>query len=107
MKAAAAQGSVREYQDKTAERETKRREEGQTDAPPTTTPASSSRSSGDAARTGSYVEGAGSSRVEHKRKADGEHREDAEREDGMWMSMEGNKRKTVEEEEESMLGKTV
>ena len=42
---------------------------------------------------------------QQERKAEGEHREDPEREDGTWMRSEG-KRKTVEEEEESVLGKT-
>ena len=41
------------------------------------------------------------------RKADGEHPEDPEREDGKWKRTEGNKRKTVEEEGESMLRNTV
>ena len=70
-------------------------------------PASRSSSSGDAARTGSSGEGSGSSRVDNKRKADGEHPEDPEREDGRCMRTEGNKRKTVDEEEESMLRNTV
>ena len=60
--------------------------------------ASSSSSSGDAARAGSPGEGNGSSRVDNKVKADGEHLEDPDREDG-----KRNKRKTVEEVEESML----
>ena len=87
---------MKENQDKTAERGEKGTmsspEEGQRDAPPPTTTASSSSSSGDAARTGSYGEGAGSSRVDNKRKADGEPPEDPEREDGKSMRMEGNKR---------------
>ena len=41
----------------------------------------------------------------NKRKADGEHPEDLERQDGTWMRTEGRKR--VEEEEESMLEKTL
>ena len=45
--------------------------------------------------------------MDNKRKAGGERREDPEREDGKWMRTEGNKRKTVEEEDESMLRKTV
>ena len=57
-------------------------------------------SSGDAARTGSSGEGNGSSRVDNKRKADGEHPEDPEREDGKWMRTEENKWKTVGGEEE-------
>ena len=85
--AGGSQRRVKEYQDKAAERGTKRTkwspEEGQTDAKtiPTTT-SSSSSSSGDAARTGSLGAGKGSSRVDNKRKADGEHREDPEFEDG-------------------------
>ena len=67
----------------------------------TTTTASSSSSSGDAARTGSSGEGNGSSRVDNTRKADGEHLEDLEREDGKWRT-EGNQRKTVEEDEEGV-----
>ena len=83
-------------------------EEGQMDTPTTTTTTSSSSSSvGDAARTGISGESNGSSRVDKKRKADGEHPEDPEREDGNWMRTEGNKRKTVEEEEESMLRNTL
>ena len=39
--------------------------------------------------------------------ADGEHPEDPESEDGKRKRTEGNKRKTVAEEEESMLRKTV
>ena len=46
-------------------------------------------------------------RVNDKRKADGEHREDPEREDGKWIRTVGNNRKTVEGEVESMLRKTV
>ena len=64
--------------------------------------ASSLSSSGAAARTGSSGEGNGSSRVDNKSKADGEHPEDPEREDGKWMRTEGNKRRIIEEEEDSM-----
>ena len=42
-----------------------------------------------------------------KRKADGDRLEDHEREDGKWMRTEESQRKTVDEEEESMLRKTV
>ena len=55
--------------------------------------------------TGSSEEGTGSSRVDNHRKADGEHPDDPAREDGKWMGTEGNKRKTIEEEKESMLRK--
>ena len=44
--------------------------------------------------------------MDKKRRADGAHPEDPEREDGKWMRTEGNKRKTVEEEQESMLRNT-
>ena len=59
------------------------------------------------ARTFSSGEGNGSSRVDNRRKADGEHPEDPKRDDGRWMWTEGTKRKTVEEEEKCMLTKTV
>ena len=62
---------------------------------------------GEAAGTGSSGEGNGSSRVDNKRKADGERQEDPEREDGKCTRTEGNKRKTIEAEEESMLRKIV
>ena len=45
--------------------------------------------------------------MDKKRKADGEHPDDPEREDGKWMRTEGNTRKTVEEEDESMLRNSV
>ena len=45
--------------------------------------------------------------MDNKRKADGEHPEDPEREDGKWMRTEGNKRKTIQEEGVSKLRKTV
>ena len=115
-KTEAARSRVKENHYKAAERSTKRTQsspkEGRTDVPTTTSsstsssnvaPASSSSGSSDAARTGS----SGEQWIRHKRKADGEHLEDAEREDGQWMRTEGNKRKTVEEQEESMLRKTV
>ena len=79
-------------------------EEGQTDAPTLTI---SNSSCSDAARTGSSREGNGSSFVDNRKKADGEHPGDPEREDGKWMRTEGNRWKTVEEQEESMLRKTV
>ena len=41
--------------------------------------------------------------MDNKRNADGERLDDPERDDGEWMRTEGNKRKAVEEEEESML----
>ena len=74
---------------------------GETGVVSNAAPASSSSSSGGAARTGSSGECNGSSRVDNKRKADGEHLEDPERENGKLMRTEGNKRKTVQEEEES------
>ena len=45
--------------------------------------------------------------MDNKRKADGEHPEDPEHEDGKWTRTEGNKREKVEEEEKSMSRKTV
>ena len=44
--------------------------------------------------------------MDNKSEAVGGHAEDLEREDGKWMRTEGNKRKTIEEEEESMLRPT-
>ena len=41
-----------------------------------------------------------------KRKAEEEHPEDPERDDGKWMRTDGNKRKAAEESEESRLRKT-
>ena len=86
VSAEAAQRRVKEDQNKAAESGTKRTmwssEEGQTDAPTTTSSRSNSSSSGDAARTGSSREGNRSNTVDNKRNADGEHREDPEREDG-------------------------
>ena len=68
---------------------------------------SSSSCSGDAARTGSSGKGNGPSRMDNKRNADDEHPKDPELEDGKWMRTEGHKRKTVEEDDESMLRNTV
>ena len=45
--------------------------------------------------------------MDNKRKADGEHPEDPEREDGKWMRTEGNKWKTIQEEGVSKLSQTV
>ena len=42
-----------------------------------------------------------------KRKADEEHPEDPERDDGKWIRTDGKKRKAGEESEESRLRKTV
>ena len=79
VKAEAAQRCVKEYQDTAVERRTKRsparrkvrRTHHQQRVRSNAAPASSSRSSGDAARTGTFEEGNGSSWVD-KRKADGE-----------------------------------
>ena len=60
-----------------------------------------------AAEAATRREGNGSSRVDNKRKADCAYPEDPVRDDGKWMRTEGNKRKIVEEEEESMSRKTV
>ena len=74
-------------------------DEGQTDAPTTSpssssnaAPASSSSSSGETAGSNSIRDGNGSSRVDNKMKADGEHPEDPEREDGKWTKTEVSKR---------------
>ena len=45
--------------------------------------------------------------VGNNKNADAEHPEDAEREDGKWMRTEANKRKSVEDDEESMVRKTM
>ena len=45
--------------------------------------------------------------MDNKRKADGEHLEDPDRDKGQSMRTEGNKLQTVEEEEESMSRNTV
>ena len=52
-------------------------------------------------------EGSGSSRADNKSKTYGKQLQDPEGADGKWVWTEENKRKTVEEEEESMLRKTV
>ena len=58
-----------------------------------------------ASRTGSSREGNGTSRVDNKREAVGEHPEDPQREDGKWKRTDGNMRKTVQEGEEACSGK--
>ena len=89
---------------------------GEEDAPTTTTSSSgtsstavASSSSGNdvVTTTSSSGEESGTRRVDSKRKAERGHEKDPEREDGQCMRTEGIKRKTVEEEEESMLRKTV
>ena len=51
--------------------------------------------------------GDGCKEATKKRKAEEEHPEDPERDDGKWMRTDGNKRKVGEEREESRLRKTV
>ena len=72
-----------------------------------TTPASSSSSASEAARTGSHGGDTRPNRVGNNRKADAEHLEDAERVDEKWVRTEANKRKSVEDDEESMVRKTM
>ena len=57
--------------------------------------------------TGSAAGGEEPSRAGIKWKADGEHPEDLDHEDGKWVRTEENKRMSVEEEEENMLKKIV
>ena len=40
--------------------------------------------------------------MDGKSKEERQHEEDPKREDGKWMRTEGNKRKTIEDEEESL-----
>ena len=58
-----------------------------------------------ASRTGSSREGNGTSRVDNKWKAVGEHPEDPQREGGKWKRTDGNMRKIVQEGEEACSGK--
>ena len=69
-----------------------------------TTPASSSSST---VGTGSPGGDTRPNRVGNKRKADAEHLEDAEGEDEKWMRTVAKNRKPVEEDEESMVRKTM
>ena len=131
-KAHAATRRMKEYQDRAAEKGTKRmktdqeeeeRQErehgGSTDRMEEEAPTSSSSGSGDVApaqsssssssamKTSGIEGGDGCKEAIKKRKAEEEHPEDPERDDGKWMRTDGNKRKAAEESEESRLRKTV
>ena len=70
------------------------------------TPTQSSSSSS-AVKTNGREGGDGCKEALKKRKAEEDHPEDPERDDGKWMRTDGNKRKAGEESEESRLRKTV
>ena len=129
-KAHAATRRMKEYQDRAAEKGTKRteadqeeerqqREHGESTARmEQDAPTSSSSGGGDVVPTpslssSSAVKTNGREREDgckeaiKKRKAEEEHPEDPERDDGKWMRTDGNKRKAGEESEESRLRKTV
>ena len=131
-KAHAATRRMKEYQDRAAEKGTKRtkadqeeeerqqREHGDStarmeqDAPTSSSsgsgdvvPTQSSSSSSSAVKTNGREGGDGCKDAIKKRKAEEEHPEDPERDDGKWMRTDGNKRKAGEEREESRLRKTV
>ena len=130
-KAHAATRRMKEYQDRAAEKGTKRtnadQEEGrqqhehgeptarmEEDAPTSSssdsgdvTSMQSSNSSGSTMETSGREVGDGCKEAIKKRKAEEEHREDPERDDGKWMRTDGNKRKAGEESEESRLRNTV
>ena len=129
-KAHAATRRMKEYQDRAAEKGTKRtkadqeeqqqqREHGESGARvEEDAPTSSSSGSGDvvptheessssAVKTNGREGGDGCKEDIKKRKAEEEHPEDPERDDGKWMRTDGNKRKVGEESEESRLRKTV
>ena len=122
---------MKEYQDRAAEKGTKRtkadqeegrqqREHGEStarmeeDAPTSSssgsgdvTPTQSPSSSGSTTKMSGH-EGRGECKeITQKRKAEEEHPEDPERHDGKWMRTDGSKRKAGEESEESRLRKTV
>ena len=109
-KAHAATRRMKEYQDRAAEKGRKRtkadqeegrqkREHGESTARmEEDVPTSSSSGSGDGAPTQSSIK---------KRKAEEEHLEDPERDDGKWMRTHESKRKAGEEGEESKLRQTV
>ena len=67
---------------------------------------SSSSSSSSAVKTNGREGGDGCEEAIKKRKAEEEHPEDPERDDGKWLRADGNKRKAGEESEESRLRKT-
>ena len=129
-KAHAATRRMKQYQDRAAEKGTKRtkadqeeeerqqREHGESTARmEQDAPTSSSSSSGDVVPTQSSISsstvktngregGDGCKEDIKKRKAEEEHQEDPERDDGIWMRTDGNKRKAAEESEESRLRKS-
>ena len=130
-KAHAATRRMKEYQDRAAEKGTKRtkadqaegrqrREHGEStarmeeDAPTSSSSGSgdvtltqSSSSSSSAMKTSGREGGDGCKEATKIRKADEEHPEDPMRDDGKWMRTDGNKRKAGEDSEESRLRKTV
>ena len=126
-KANVATRRMKEYQDRAAEKGTKRtkadqeeerqqREHGESTARmDEDAPTSSSSGSGDVTPTQSssttkmsgHEGGDGCKEITKKRKAEGEHPEDPVRDDGKWMRTDGNKRKAGEESEKSRLRKTV
>ena len=70
-------------------------------------PTQSSISSSSAVKTNGRERGDGCKEAVKKRKAEEEHPEDPERDDGKWLRTDGIKRKAGEESEESRLRKTV
>ena len=130
-KAHAAIRRMKWYQDRAAEKGTKRTKAGQEvgrrqhergestarmeeDAPASSlsgsgdlAPTQSSSSSSSTTRMSGREGGDGCKEATKKRKAEEEHQEDPERDDGIWMRTDGNKRKAGEESEESRLRKTV
>ena len=70
-------------------------------------PTQSSSSSSSAVKTNGREGGDGCKEAVKKRKAEEEHPEDPERDDGKWFRTDGNKSKAGEESEESRLRKTV
>ena len=126
-KANAATRRMKEYQDRAAEKGTKRtkadqeegrqqREHGESKARmEEDAPTSSSSGSGDVTPTQSsstmkmsgHEGGDGCKETTKKRKVEEEHPEDPVRDDGKWMRTDGKKRKAGQESEESRLRKTV
>ena len=71
------------------------------------TPTQSSSSSGSTTKMSGHEGGDGCKEATKKRKAEVEHPEDRERDDGKWMRIDANKRRAGEESEESRLRNTV
>ena len=69
-------------------------------------PTQISSSSSSTIKTSGREGGDGGKEAIRKRKAEEERPEEPERDDGKWMRTDGNKRKAVEESEESRLRKT-